>query len=249
MNDWGVPRLLVESAVKLGIPTFGWVEGVQDYDDVDTGLARGAYRRVDHVFALGPASCAVLGEDRSTPVGSERLLRLWQEPGSRVGSEVLINSNFTYGVFVEARREWVAGVVEACGAAGHSYALSRHSAERGRSRFPASDRPIDELLPRSSRLVSRFSTVNLDALVLGVELAYHNPHGERVPMFADPQGAFDVTTDVAELTDVLRQPVRPREAVRAAAAPFIQQHVLLDASSTPSARAAAVIEDRIASRA
>lgn len=245
MNDWGVPRALVDRANGSGVPTFGWVEGVQDYDDVDTGLDRNAYRRVDHVFALGPASCEILGADRTTAVGSERIAQLWNAPAGPTGRGVLINSNFTYGVLVEARRSWVAGVVAACEGAEQPYVLSRHAAERGRSRLAASDRPVDELLGEAGRLVSRFSTVNLDALASGVELAYHNPHGEQVAMFADPQEGFAHTSTVEELRAVLSCPPRPRHEVREAARAYLERHVLLDASSTPADRAAEVIVDRI----
>lgn len=245
MNDWGVPKHLVETARRREVPTFGWVEGVQDYDDVDTKLNRHAYRQVDHVFALGPASCDILGQGRCTTVGSERLSALWRLSDLPDGEGVLINSNFTYGVLNGTRSSWTEGVVKACDTAHQPWTLSRHQAERGRSPYKATDRPIDELLLEAERLVSRFSTVNLDALVLGLELIYHNPHGERVATFLNPQGAFEHTTSTDELTDVLRRPARPRHEIRAAAAAFVEHLVLLDDSSTPAERAAKVIVDRI----
>lgn len=241
MNDWGVPRQLVEASKEAGVPTFGWVEGVQDYDDVDTGLQRHAYKRVDHVFALGPASCELLGPDRSTAVGSARLSALWASEAPPMSESVLINSNFTYGVLTRERGPWVDGAIEACSAERCSWTLSRHVAERGLSRHRVSSRRIADLLPESGRLVSRFSTVNLDALALGVQLVYHNPHGERVDMFADPDGAFALTRSIHELREVLAQPVPSRKEVRRAAEPFLLRHVELDASTTPAERAASVI--------
>ena len=82
MNDWGVPRELIDLARQAGVPNAALVEGVQDYADIDTGLARHAYRRVDHVFTLGPDSAANLGHERCTPVGSERVLSLWNQPAT-----------------------------------------------------------------------------------------------------------------------------------------------------------------------
>lgn len=243
MNDWGVPRTLVERAQAASVPTFAWVEGVQDYDDVDTGLARQAYRRVDHVFTLGEASRRLLGADRATAVGSERIGRLWQAPAGEPTDSVLVNSNFTYGVRTDARRSWLDGVVGACEAEQRPWVLSRHVAERGRVPYPVSDRPVDELLAGAGHLVSRFSTVAFDALASGVELAYHNPHGEQEPTFADPMGAFTVTRSVDDLRAVLHESPRPRDDVRAAAEGFLGHHVLLDSSTSPAERAAAIVAD------
>jgi hypothetical protein len=245
MNDWGVPRTLVERAQRAGVPTFAWVEGVQDYDDVDTGLERQAYRRVDHVFTLGEASRRLLGADRSMAIGSERISRLWQTPAGEPTDTVLVNSNFTYGVRTDARRGWLDGVVDVCEAEDRPWVLSRHVAERGRVSYPVSDRPVDELLAGAGHLVSRFSTVALDALASGIELAYHNPHGEQEPTFADPMGAFTVTRSVDDLRAVLQEPPRARDDVRAGAEAFLRHHVLLDSSTTPAERAAAIVADAV----
>lgn len=240
MNDWGVPRTLVERAKGAGVPTFAWVEGVQDYDDVDTGLERRAYRRVDHVFTLGEASRVILGLDRTTAVGSERLSRLWRAaPASGADGGVVINSNFTYGVLTDVRTSWVDGVVEACEAEHQPWLLSRHAAERGRMGHPVAVDDVDTLLAGAGRLVSRFSTVAFDALALGVELAYHNPHGEREPTFAEPLGAFTISRSVDELRAVLRKPQRSRDEVRHEAEIFLRHHILLDETESPAYRVAA----------
>ena len=243
MNDWGVPRHLVEVSQQQGIPTFGWVEGVQDYDDIDTGLERSAYRRVDHVFALGDASLREIGASRGTAVGSDRLATLWRQPAAAPAADlVLINSNFTYGVLTGHRQNWVEGVVTSAEQAGRAWVLSRHTAERGRSMVRASTRPVDELLLEASGVVSRFSTVALDTLALGVELVYHNPHGERVSMFQNGGEAFAMTTSTADLSTALKRPARPRAEVRAAASEFLHDQVVLDADGTAASRVADVIE-------
>lgn len=245
MNDWGVPRTLVERARAASVPTFAWVEGVQDYDDVDTGLERRAYRRVDHVFTLGEASRQLLGTDRATAIGSERISRLWQAPAGAPSNTVLVNSNFTYGVRTDARRDWLDGVVAACESEQRPWVLSRHVAERGRVSYPVSDRPVDELLTSAGHLVSRFSTVALDALASGVELAYHNPHGEQEPTFSESMGAFPITRSSEELRAVLHEPPRAGDDVRAGAEAFLRHHVLLDSSTTPAERAAAIVADAV----
>ena len=65
-------------------------------------------------------------------------------------------------------------------------------------------KPFRYEITRAGVLVSRFSTVPFEAMARGVPFIYHNPHGERVPTFTDPQGAFPVTTSAEELADALR---------------------------------------------
>jgi hypothetical protein len=244
MNDWGVPRPLVESLRARGQPTFAWVEGVQDFGDVDTGQSRHPYNRVDHVFCLGDYGADQLQDVAHTVVGSARLRALWTAPGARPdGRRATVNSNFTYGVLAEHRRPWLSSVATACRSASMSWDLSRHAAERGTS-FPhrSSDVPIGILLDGSSHFIGRFSTVCYEALVRGVEFVYHNPHGEREPTFALPGDAFACTTSTSDLAARLAEPGRAADDVRAHAEYFLRRHLRLEPGATPAALAADRIE-------
>jgi hypothetical protein len=247
MNDWGLPKPLVESIRHQGRPTFAWIEGVQDFGDVDTGQSRGAYTHVDHVFCLGQYGADQLKTGVSSIVGSARLRELWAGVGAcPEGRRATVNSNFTYGVLTEHRRAWVSSAAMACRSAEMPWVLSRHAAERGFS-FPhrVSNTPIGELLHDSSHLIGRFSTVCYEALVRGVEFVYHNPHGENEPTFSDPHGAFAVTTSAEELAAALAEPVRPVDEIRSTAEDFLHMHLRLETGPTPAELAAAEIESSI----
>lgn len=244
LNDWGVPAALVAAARAAARPTFAWVEGVQDFGDVDTASLRAPYTHVDHVFCLGDYGAEQLGHERVTVVGSERLRRLWQQPdGATPARHAAVNSNFTYGVQTDHRRRWLASVAGACRDAELAWTLSRHVAERG-TVVPhrASRRPIGELLEESTHLIGRFSTVCYEALVRGVELVYHNPHAEKEPTFQQPGSGFAVSDSRETLAEHLRRPVRSRAAVRLAAKPFLEHHLRLADGPPPAELAAAVIE-------
>ena len=243
MNDWGTTRPLVELARAGSIPVFGWVEGVQDFTDADTGQDRRPYRHVDHVFCMGPYDHEQLDGVERSVVGSSRLRALWEsEPNRPARPFVTVNSNFTYGVHTEHRRAWLRTVREACGEAGVPWTISRHVAERGPLRpRQVSSSPIDELLALSSTLVSRFSTLAYEALVRGVRLVYHNPHGETVPTFAEPDGAFDVTRSRSELVTALEREDDEPAANRDRATPFLRRHLRLEAGPDPADLAAQVI--------
>ena len=243
MNDWGVPKPLVESLRRAGSPTFAWIEGVQDFADVDTGQSREAYRHVDHVFCLGQYGADQLPGIAHTIVGSARLRALWSDPAVETRDRrAVVSSNFTYGVLTEHRRAWVSSAMAACRSADLPCVLSRHAAERGFS-FPhrSSSTSIGTLLGESSHFVGRFSTVCYEALVRGVEFVYYNPHGEREPTFLDPRGAFTVSSSEEELADRLREPVRSSTEVRTGAADFLGVHLRLEPGPTPAELAGAVI--------
>jgi hypothetical protein len=78
LNDWGDYRALVELARSKGIPTFGKVEGVQDFGDVDVHCTRSAYQTVEHVPCQGPNDYKNTQGQR-TIVGSTRLERIWKD--------------------------------------------------------------------------------------------------------------------------------------------------------------------------
>lgn len=242
-NDWGGPCQLVVASVAAHVPTIGWVEGAVDFTDVDSGRARHAYRRVDHVLCLGHYDAEQLAEADVTIVGSERLWRAWHGPETMADGPAIANVNFSYGVLEEARNRWLADIVALRRQGTQPVVLSRHPADRGRRGRRFEDhQPVERLLSRAPRMISRFSTLCYEALALGVELTYHNPHGERVATFTEPCGAFRITRTRSELLEAMaRDPASP-SAVRRAAEPFLARHLVLDGVA-PRDRAAARIAD------
>ena len=240
LNDWGTTASLVDFMKNQQVPTFAWVEGVQDFQDVDTGKQRQAYRSVDHVFCLGQYSYDALSGCSRTLIGSERLTKLWhQEPLPAQDEKLLVNLNFTYGVGEQHRRPWLKSVQKASRLAGWRYTISQHVADKGLvAPWRRSQEDAGALLSRSPRFVTRFSTLGYEALVRGVPMTYHNPHGEKVPTFADHRGAFSLSSSVDELAKALREPPPSREEVRKQAEEFLYHHLHLERAESPAERAA-----------
>jgi hypothetical protein len=247
MNDWGTPRELVERSQGLGFPTFGWVEGVQDFDDADTGRSRRPYRRVDHVLCLGEFDASQLIEQRTSVVGSQRLQSLWLAPPTTPTERfVTINSNFTYGVLSDVRRPWVAEAVAGCRSASCDWALSRHRAERGTSLpYRTSNRTASELLAESSHLLSRFSTLCLEALVRGVQLLFHNPHGERSAAFPALTGALIHTKNASDIAAALNRDLLTGDEVRRSAEAFLAGRLHLPDEVAAASLAADAIQTEL----
>jgi glycosyltransferase involved in cell wall biosynthesis len=249
LNDWGEEgREYVEAANDLGVPTFAKVEGVQDFNDDDVHWERKAYRRARWVLAQGRNDARALAEKDTIVVSNTRLESIWLGPARPPGPDLaVINLNFTYGVLREARDLWLATAIEACGAAGMPYIISLHPAERDTfsGRYPVSTAPMRHLLTEASALISRFSTVPFEAMARGVPFVYHNPHGERVPTFHNPNGAFDVTSSASQLADSLRETRHWHEGYRDRAHEFFLEQVDVNPERPSAARAAEAIAARL----
>jgi Glycosyl transferase family 2 len=246
MNDWGPTRELIQSADARGAATFAKVEGVQDFADADTNQQRSAYRTARYVLAQGPYDVKALPDRDVHVVGNTRLERIWLEPPTAIGSDdpVLINFNFTYNVLTDHADSWLVSAQGGITDAGRELTVSMHPAQLNRYATAARNitaQPIRHELTRSAALVSRFSTVLYESMARGVPVIYHNPHGEKVPDFQEPRGAFLKTVDQDQLRDAVRLLPEWQVEYRARCQEFFQHQVDLDPRTPSEVRGAAVI--------
>ncbi len=239
MKDTGSLGPFVERCRGLGIPVIGKVEGAQDFWDADTPEERRPYRNLDLVLCQGEFDAEALEGEMTATVGSTRLERLWWAPPVVVGEPMaLINLNFVYGVGSRDRRLWLDTAIKGCEQVGLPYVISTHPAERAQiDSERVTTISASRLLPHASVLVSRFSTMPLEAMACGVPFIYHNPHGEKVGTFADPMGAFQMTSSGDELADALRA-LDPGMDHRLRAEEFFKHYVSMNPASTSEQRSA-----------
>lgn len=239
MNDWGEPsRAIYHLARTRGVPSFSKVEGVQDFTDVDTGRIRLPYMAADHVLVQGSNDIASLDRKHLHVVGNSNLEIAWNEgPASTMrNGEVVINSNFTYGVLTDVRDSFLEQCIEAIVAADLQPVISQHPADRalpGEFVQYRTDRSMSSMLPACEALVTRFSTVPFEAIAYGTPFVYFNPHHEKVPTFATPDPAFDHVHTVDELTRALTFSVENRASYRTVAEPYFRAQI--DIGELPSA--------------
>jgi hypothetical protein len=249
MKDTGSLEPLVHRCRELGIPTLGKVEGAQDFWDSDTPEARRPYRSLDLVLCQGTFDQDALSDRKSAIVGSTRLERLWWAPPAAASQPfAVINLNFVYGVRTADRKLWLETAIQGCDAAGVPYVISLHPAERARiDSNRVTSISASRLLPRASVLISRFSTMPLEAMARGVPFIYHNPHRETVKTFADPMGAYDVSTTADELAAAIRALDPIQHDPRTRYASFFSNHVDVDRARPSEIRAVEAIVEQLSS--
>jgi glycosyltransferase involved in cell wall biosynthesis len=211
-NDWDrATRPIIAAARVAGIPTAAIVEGIQDYNDVDTGRTRNAYKMADAIILPGAFDRRYFPDgsrQRVYVAGIPRVRHLRENPRPAIdtGTPIaLINANFSYNVLAQHRDEWLRSAVAAVRAAGLQPVISRHPGDAGREHADlVTDADFYTALAKSVVTVQRFASGILEALAIGRGVVYFNPHGEKVDKFSDPLGAYKIAMTQADLTLALQ---------------------------------------------
>jgi hypothetical protein len=249
MKDTGSLTDWVTEVRGRGVPVMGKVEGAQDFWDSDTPDERRPYRNLDLVLCQGQFDADALPDREKAIVGSTRLERLWWAPAVTPREPLaVINLNFVYGVRTTDRDLWLETAIAGCETAGLPYVISVHPAERSRLNTDRVTRvAAARLLPHATVLISRFSTLPLEALARGVPFVYHNPHGETVKTFADPLGAFEITNGPKDIESALASLSRPGHETRERAGSFFERAVSIDQTSRSEQRTGDLVAEMLGS--
>jgi hypothetical protein len=246
--DWGAFRNNYFTLQRMGVPTFALYEGICDDHNLESHRRPLPYRLAEHLLAPGDYYKSIYKPGRLHVVGAPNIQALFRQPPAKAPGQPLavINCNFSYGVLEDKRDEFLHSAVNACVKAGIDYIVSRHPADRGDlGELPVDPRSVYACLESATLLISRFSTVILEALAMGRATVYHNPHGERFATFAEPMGAYPITTSeeslVAAIQSILAEKASPAQ-VRERAAPFLHRHCHVLAETPADAAAAEVIK-------
>ena len=247
--DWDlVVKPVIAEYKSQGVPTIGIVEGVQDYDDVDTGRPRNAYREVEHLFIPGDFDRKYFADHPHLYVaGISRIDKLWHEETEKSQEfDVLINVNFTYGVLEDKRDEWIRDVVDSCERLGYTYTISQHHADMADlSSYNVSEEPLYSLLRKSDVFVTRFSTTVMESLALKTPVVYYNPKIEKIDKFVDPVGAYEYVSDSEQLQGALEKAKHGWSEVEEPVKKFLAQHCNLNGKGSTKTIIAKKIKELI----
>lgn len=239
MNDWGAPSRAVYHLARVrGVPSIAKVEGVQDFTDADTGWIRLPYMAADHVLVQGNNDIAALDRKNLHLVGNSNMELAWKlGPANEArNGEVVINSNFTYGVLLDARDQFLSQAVAAILANDLEPVISQHPADLALpSEFVPyrAERSMSEMLPTCEAVITRFSTVPFEAIAYGTPFIYFNPHHEKVPTFVAPDPAFEHVHNAANLIGAIDRAISSRDGYRERGERYFRSQI--DMSDTSSA--------------
>lgn len=229
-NDWDrlSTRPLVLDAREAGAATVGFVEGICDFDDVDTGFRRDPYRSVEWVLGAGRHDRRYFGDlgRRFGVVGFARiaatLAKPYRPPARR---RAVINVNFSYGVLEDKRKDWLASAIKGCRLAGLDWTISQHPQDGGDlGAWPVDERPFEEVMDENAVLISRFSSCIVEALAMGRGVVYHNPGIEKVEKFRSPLGAYGVSRDAPGLAAALKAEMERLGEAAGRRRRFLEEH-------------------------
>ena len=210
-NDWGKEeRLVLSEAKKLRIPTVCIQEGPVDFENIQQKRMLTA----DYAMVHGSIMTKYIKRKSNVLVtGNPKYDSIFQYPLPSAPN-VMINSNFTYGIYEEYRDDWVKQVAETCKRNGLNFFISQHPRDKGihPSEYLVlkSDAfKINEQLKKSTILVTRFSTVIYEAMMMGRDVVYYNPHGETFPIFLDDKtGAISIAHNMEDLATAIKDKIR-----------------------------------------
>lgn len=178
-NDWGtVEKYFARQFQHHGIPVACLQESVIDFGD--------EFRRMewcDYPLVQGIITLKHLHRDVMFLTGNPRYEHLQITPRP-AQDRIMINSNFTYGIFEEVRAEWIKDIVDACQTIKADYVISQHPRDTGDlSAYPviaSGAGKVHDALRASTILVTRFSSLIHEALAMGRPVIYYNPHHEKM---------------------------------------------------------------------
>ncbi len=224
-NDWGKEEQeIILEAKRLGIPTICVQEGPLDFYEKDNVRMKIA----DYVFLQGEYTLKHLKRENCIVTGNPKYDEIMEKPLPDK-NRIMVNSNFTYGVFENERDDWIKQVCETIKESGRDYFISQHPRDTGEyTAYNVEKSDAFKLyaqIEKSCLLISRFSTVIYEALLMGRPVIYYNPHGETMPYFNDDEteGIYKAY-DEKELGETIVKALKNHEKDKVKRKRFLELH-------------------------
>ncbi|MNP01042.1 hypothetical protein D3C76_928440 [compost metagenome] len=180
-NDWSSEaKSIIKILRSRGIPTVCLQESVVGFKD--------KFKRLEHsdyVLTQDVSSGNLISSPKIIPVGNPRYEEYETTKVAAHGRQVLINCNFTYGIFEDVRQSWLRDCVSTVLKAGYIPKISKHPRDHGNLDefaeyvIPSSVSSIAAQIEASKLIITRFSSLIHESILKGRPVIYYNPHGEN----------------------------------------------------------------------
>lgn len=180
-NDWSPDaKQIIAWCRLLKIPTVCIQESVIDFSSRD---GRMCYS--DHALLQGEVSFKAIERDSAIIVGNPRYESIKYKERDMYNN-VLINVNFTYGVYEEERERWLSDILSVLKEGGYNISISQHPRDDGDLSLydckviSSSASSVACQLENNDILITRFSSLIHEAIESGMRVVYYNPHKESL---------------------------------------------------------------------
>jgi len=165
-NDWSNPEIF-QQAKEMNVPTVVIQEGVLDF------MTPGSIKMqvADYAFIQGDIMKRYLRRPRMKTTGNPKYDLLHELPLPEHNT-IMVNCNFTYGVFIEARKKWLDDVVNVINKLQIKFFVSKHPRDpggfsKGVEVVNSNAYLVNEQLSKCSIVITRFSTIVYEAVEIG----------------------------------------------------------------------------------
>ncbi len=224
-NDWGPDKsTLISEARLLKIPTICIQEGPLLFDPLQKQLGH-----ADFALLQGPVMKKYVENPQAIIVGNPKYDR-HRTANIPTKPRVMINCNFTYGVYEDQREAWVEAAVSACQELGLDFFVSQHPRDKGvlPEAYPvvrSNAASIPGQLQETTILVTRFSTLVYEALILGRQVVYFDPMNEPYPVIKENNnGAVFYAQNSSDLKSCLQAASAPPAEHARLVEQFLEDH-------------------------
>ncbi len=179
-NDWGSEEcLLILLCRWLRIKTVCIQESIIDFNPAEHRMAA-----ADFVCIQGAVTSFELKRRLFFITGNPRYEQLTFLPLPAV-PKLMINCNFTYGIFEDYRNEWLDQIIAVAEALPVDYFISQHPRDTGdlqgyKNCIRSNAAEVHAQIASASIVITRFSSLVHEALLMGRKVIYFNPHGEKM---------------------------------------------------------------------
>ena len=205
-NDWGrKEREIIRECRILGITSICIQEGPLHFRESGYHL-----QNADIAFLQGKVMEKYIGSQNAIITGNPKYDQCNKSPLPKKPC-VMINCNFTYGIYEEYRDEWLEDIIRACEALDVDYFISQHPRDTGNlpqdyKIIKSNAFLVEDQIKRSTILISRFSTLMYEALLMGRGVVYYDPMHEAFSLIKENNnGAILYADDFEALTNALKQ--------------------------------------------
>lgn len=180
LNDWSKEPLRLISLCRIfNIPTVCIQESIIDFGD--------RYRRMQHAdyaFIQGTQTVFELKRDLFFLTGNPRYETIKKASPDNEKLAVL-NCNFTYNINENIREQWLDDIIELMDKQNYDYLISQHPRDNGNllkylNVYKSNSSSVHQLLEKASLLITRFSSLIHEAIIMGIPVIYYNPHQEKM---------------------------------------------------------------------